>query len=100
MVEEIREEWPANQTGPGVKTTRGTGKFALKAEALPVVVDEKGALCTNLGGKLKPKAGSTTKAEKVPRAPDSLASYMQAVGDATLDPAASKKLLAAAGTGA
>lgn len=85
---ELTEPVPAAGGKPA--TTRGSGKF-VRGPDLPVVVDARGALCTNLAGKLKPAAGSTQSADtKVAAAPDALAGYLQAVGDATLDPAARK----------
>lgn len=85
---ELTEPVPAAGGKPA--TTRGSGKF-VRGPDLPVVVDARGALCTNLTGKLKPAAGSTQSADtKVAAAPDALAGYLQAVGDATLDPAARK----------
>jgi hypothetical protein len=82
---ELREPVAAKNGKPA--TTRGSGKFVRGAD-LPVVVDRRGALCTNLAGKLRPAAGSQQSADtKVAPAPDALAGYLQAVGDATLDPA-------------
>jgi hypothetical protein len=85
---ELRE--PVAAAGGKPATTRGSGKF-VRGPDLPVVVDRRGALCTNLAGKLAPAKGSTQSADtKVAAAPDALAGYLHAVGDATLDPAGRK----------
>lgn len=85
---ELREPVAAAAGKPA--TTRGSGKF-VRGPDLAVVVDRRGALCTNLAGKLRPGKGSTQSADtKVAAAPDALAGYLQAVRDATLDPAARK----------